>query len=110
MDDYQKYRGKCYEMCQDELTRRPELVLTKGWYDCPIWGKQQHWWLVDPADNKIIDPSVRQFPSSGLGSYIPYDGKVTCEYCSKQVPEEEAYLVEHHSYCSYACYGHDVGF
>jgi hypothetical protein len=33
-----------------------------------------------------------------------------CEYCGKEVTESEAYLVEHHIYCSGTCYGHDVGF
>ena len=37
-------------------------------------------------------------------------GTVECEYCHKTIEQEAAYPVEHHMYCSYECYGHDVGF
>ena len=40
-----------------------------------------------------------------------YPEYYVCEYCGKEIKEnEEAYLVEHHTYCSATCYGHDVGF
>jgi len=101
--------GKCYEMSVAAVAADPELTLVRGWYICPIWGERQHWWTTRP-DGSIFDPTVEQFPSKGLGEYVEFTGIYTCEYCGKEVLETEAYFVEHHVYCSGACYGHDVGF
>lgn len=108
--DYLKYRGRCKEMVDAAIADDPTLEAVPGYYICPLWGKQAHWWCVRP-DGSIYDPSVKQFPTQGAGAeYIKYDGTVECEYCHKVVPESEAYGVEPHAYCSYECYGHDVGF
>ena len=107
--DYEKYRGKCKQMSEELCAKDVSLTLVKGWYHCPIWGEQEHWWCKKP-DGTIVDPTVNQFPSKGLGEYQEYAGIVCCEYCGKEVKEEDAYFVEHHVYCSYKCYGHDVGF
>jgi len=48
-----------------------ELTAVRGHYYCPVWGKREHWWLVD-KDNEIIDPTAMQFPSKGLGIYEPF--------------------------------------
>ena len=109
ISDYEKYRGKCFELASAACTADPSLTLVRGWYHCPIWGNQAHWWCVKP-DGTIVDPTAKQFPSAGLGAYEPYDGMITCEYYSKEVPEQDACMVEHHTYCSNECYGHDIGF
>jgi hypothetical protein len=75
-----------------------------------MWGKQAHWWC-ERADGTVVDPSVKQFPTKGAGAeYEEYDGMVECEFCHKTVAESDAYFYEHHGYCSYECFGHDVGF
>jgi hypothetical protein len=110
MSDYLQYRGKCKELSEKLCADDKSLTLVRGWYHCPVWGKQAHWWTVQ-ADGTVIDPTVRQFPTHGAGAtYEPYDGTIVCEYCSKIVHEQDAYFVEHHAYCCGECYGHDIGF
>lgn len=105
--DYQKYRGKCKEMSEAAVAEDPTLRLVRGHYYCPIWGEQPHWWTVRP-DGTVVDPTAAQFPSKGTGEYVEFDGNITCELCQKVVREEDAYIVEHHAYCSSVCYGRDV--
>ena len=107
--DYEEYRGKCKEMCEALIAEEPLLTLVRGWYHCPIWGKQEHWWCKD-VFGQIIDPTKRQFPSKGMGDYEEYNGIVDCEFCGKRVGEDQAYFVDQHVYCSYRCHGKDVGF
>lgn len=108
--DYQKYRGKCRELCEEAIKEDPSLKLVRGYYICPLWGSQPHWWCIK-SDGTIVDPSVKQFPTAGIGAdYIEFDGSIECEHCGKSVQEEDAYTYEHHAYCSYSCFGHDVGF
>lgn len=110
MSDYLDYRGKCKEMAEAVCAADPNLRLVRGFYHCPIWGKQPHWWAEKP-DGTVIDPSVKQFPTNGqFVEYEEFDGNIQCEYCSKSVAENEAYRHAQHAYCSYECYGHDVGF
>jgi hypothetical protein len=108
--DYLDFRGKCKELAEAACAKDFTLKLVRGWYHCPIWGKQAHWWAVS-LDRAIIDPSVRQFPTAGVGAdYEEYDGNIECEFCNKVVAESAAYLYAHHAYCSYTCFGHDIGF
>lgn len=108
--DYLEFRGSCKELAEKACADDPTLRLVRGWYLCPMWGKQAHWWAVR-SDGTIVDPSVKQFPTAGVGAeYIEFDGQIECEYCRKEVPEEKAYMYAHHAYCSYECFGHDVGF
>jgi len=108
--DYSRYRGKCKEMSEAACAADPTLRLVRGFYHCPIWGQQQHWW-TERADGTIVDPTVRQFPTAGAGAtYEEYDGIIECEYCSKRVSEDDACMVEHHAYCSDSCYARDIGF
>lgn len=110
MSNYLEFRGKCKELSEALIKEDPTLRLVRGYYHCPVWGKQAHWWCCD-QNGKILDPSVKQFPTQGaIATYEEYDGNIECEYCNKVVPEEEAYWVEHHAYCSGECYMHDVGF
>lgn len=107
--DYIKFRGKCKEMSEKFIKDHPELnlELARGWYHCPFWGKQEHWWCVE-YDGKIHDPTAKQFPSKGLGHYEEYIGVLNCEYCSEEVKEEDVYLSGHHVYCNYECAYKDV--
>jgi hypothetical protein len=108
--DYLTYRGQCRQLVEAACANDPALTLVRGFYICPVWGRQMHWWAKQ-ADGTIVDPSVKQFPTAGTGAeYIEFDGTIECEFCHKSVNEEDSYMVEHHAYCSYECYGHDVGF
>lgn len=110
MSDYLMYRGKCKELAEAEVSVDPTLRLVRGYYLCPLWGQQAHWWCVKP-DGTIVDPSVRQFPTKGAGAeYIEYNGNIDCEHCGKTVKEGDAYAVDHHRYCSDQCYARDIGF
>lgn len=108
--DYLTYRGRCKELAEEACKADPSLRLVRGWYFCPVWGQQAHWWAVR-ENGEIVDPSVRQFPTKGVGAeYVEFDGMVSCEHCGQEVKEEDAYQVEHHVYCSDRCYGRDIGF
>ena len=73
LTDYQKYRGKCKEFSQEAVLRDPTLRLVRGFYHCPFWGEQPHWWTVR-LDGSIYDPTKDQFPSKGLGNYEEFTG------------------------------------
>lgn len=108
--DYMKYRGKCKELSEAAVAADPTLRLVRGWYHCPMWGKQGHWWCVKP-DGTIVDPSVAQFPTRGAAAvYEEYDNHIDCEQCGKRVHEEDAYLDGHHAFCSDICYARCIGF
>lgn len=110
MSDYLEFRGKCKALAEETIKKDSFLRLVRGYYHCPMWGKQAHWWCVRP-DGTIVDPTVNQFPTKGVGAeYEEFDGNIECEYCQNVVHEIEAYFYEHHAYCSYECFGHDVGF
>ena len=106
--NYMKFRGKCKELSEQLILEHPDYKLVRGHYDCPIWGQQPHWWCVAP-DGMIHDPSAKQFPSGGLGEYIPFNGKVTCAECSKEITEEEARFESNYAFCSDKCLMRFVG-
>lgn len=104
--DYMKYRGKCQELSMELVEKDPSLALVRGFYICPLWGKQAHWW-VRKQDGTIIDPSVKQFPTAGVcADYEEFNGECSCEECGKIIKEED--LVSGRV-CSYECYGKMVG-
>lgn len=110
--DYEKYRGKCKEYVDALVANDSTLRAVRGWYECPMWGSQQHWWCEDVNGN-IIDPTVKQFPTAGVcAEYREYDGIMTCEQCGDDFHEDKpGRLIDgHHTFCSYECYGHCVGF
>jgi len=107
LSDYTRYRGKCREAASALAASDPSLTLTRGHYICPIWGKQPHWWCQ--RGNEIIDPTAKQFPSKGIGEYIPFTGMVECEVCGKRIPESKAMPAGRYAVCSSACYGNLVG-
>lgn len=63
--------GKCAEITLQVQRQTPDLKRVRGHYDCPIWGKREHWWLIN-STGEIIDPTKEQFPSKGIGEYIPW--------------------------------------
>lgn len=100
--DYAKYRGKCKEMSEEAVAQDPSLRLVRGYYHCPFWGKQEHWWTVCP-DGTVFDPTKDQFPSKGIGEYEEFDGWCVCEECGKKVKEEDAYMCGPYPCCSNEC-------
>jgi len=107
--DYLKFRGKCKEMSEAAVLADPTLRLVRGHYYCPLWGRdEQHWWCVK-SDGTIVDPTARQFPSRGLGTYTEFNGIVTCDQCGKEVPEAEARFDSNYAFCSSACNMRFVG-
>jgi hypothetical protein len=64
--------GTCEEATLAMQVAFPTLTRVRGHYYCPLWGEQEHWWLV-AADGTIVDPTASQFPSAGRGMYIPWD-------------------------------------
>jgi hypothetical protein len=108
-DDYMKYRGKCREFCDKLIKQDPSLILVRGFYHCPEWGKQQHWWCKK-ADGTIVDPTVRQFPTKGIGAtYEEFDGWCECEVCGKRVLEADAIIDGRFALCSGKCHRELVG-
>ena len=107
--DYLKFRGKCKEMSEAAVLEDPTLRLVRGHYWCPLWDRnEQHWWCVKP-DGTIVDPTARQFPSRGLGTYTEFNGIVTCDQCGKEVPEAKARFDSNYAFCSSACNMRFVG-
>ena len=107
-EEYVKYRGKCKELSEDLVASDPTLVLVRGYYYCPIWGEQPHWWCKT-SSGTIIDPTKDQFPSRGLGEYVEFDGKVPCAECGKEMDEGDAYIHGNYAFCSSRCLCRFVG-
>lgn len=108
--NYMKYRGKCKEMSEALVKENPELRLVRGWYDCPIMGREGHWWCED-KNGTIIDPTKLQFPSAGLGDYIEFDGWCDCDQCGARFHEKTpgAMFQGRYMLCSPECFGDMVG-
>lgn len=101
--NYTKYRGKCKEFCEKEIEKDPSLTLVRGYFECPFWGRQQHWWCIKP-NGEIVDPTIKQFPHNGIGgTYVEFDGNCTCEQCGKVMPEEATIFVGRYPVCSNRC-------
>jgi len=107
-DNYSKYRGKCKSFCEEEISKDSSLTLVRGFYHCPFWGKQSHWW-IKREDGTIYDPTKLQFPSCGIGEYEEFDGNIECSECGKKVPENEAFIYGNYGFCSSVCACHFVG-
>lgn len=101
-------RGKCKEFSEAAVASDPTLTLVRGYYYCPVWGEQPHWWCKD-KDGKIVDPTKDQFPSRGIGEYVEFDGTVKCSCCGKEMKEEDADYDSNYAFCSYECHGRFVG-
>lgn len=106
--DYSLYRGKCKTMAEALVARVPGLRLVRGFYHCPLWGKQPHWW-AEKKDGTVVDPSAAQFPSYGAGDYEEFDGTAHCEECGKPVQEARAFIQGNHVFCNGTCFARYVG-
>jgi hypothetical protein len=110
LSDYRLYRGKCKELSETLCSENPNLRLVRGHYFCPIWNTdEQHWWCEDINTGKIVDPSAKQFPSKGLGTYTPFNGMVECAECGKTLPEDRAKFYGSYAFCSESCICRFVG-
>ena len=108
MNNYLEYRGKCKELSEEAVRLDPTLTLVRGFYHCPIWGKQPHWWTKNP-NGEIYDPTKLQFPSGGLGEYEEFDGFVECAECGRKIKETEARFDSKYAFCSDGCNMRFVG-
>lgn len=109
MLDYRKYRGKCKEYVDEVIRLFPDWKAVRGWYECPLWGDQEHWWTKKP-DGTIFDPTVRQFPTAGaFASYREYRGFLMCFGCGKEVAEHEIVPLDGHVFCSDKCLRYTIG-
>jgi hypothetical protein len=109
MNNYLKYRGKCKEYAEAACQNDNSLILVRGYYHCPIWGKQAHWW-TKRHDGTIYDPTRKQFQSGGISEfYEEFDGFVECSNCGKRIHENEADIEGNYAFCSYECHGKFVG-
>ena len=69
---YNKAYGNCEGFSKKMKRKFPELIITKGYYECMVWGRREHWWL-QTKDGQIFDPTAVQFPSKGICEYIPWN-------------------------------------
>jgi hypothetical protein len=103
MTNYEIYRGKCKEFCEQAIANDPSLTLVRGYYHCPFQKqKEQHWWTVT-SDGTIYDPTKLQFLSNGAGEYEVFNGTVSCEECGKQILEADIIFCGSFPVCSNFC-------
>lgn len=107
-ENYAKYRGKCKQFCEDLIKEDPTLTLVRGWYQCPVWGDQEHWWCKKP-DGTVVDPTILQFPQPAIGVYKEFTGMCPCEVCGTETPEEETIFMGRYPCCSDTCAKRLVG-
>lgn len=109
MSDYLRYRGRCKELAENAIQNDPSLRLVRGYYYCPIWNhKDPHWWCVT-SDGTIVDPSAKQFPSKGRGTYTEFDGRIPCAECGAELDESTALFESNYAFCNGTCLMKFVG-
>jgi hypothetical protein len=62
-----------------------------------------HWWCKNKITGIVVDPTAKQFPSKGLGTYTPFNGMIECVECGKSLLEEDAKFYGRYSFCSDRC-------
>lgn len=98
--------GECWDVCSRMVAEDHTLTLVRGWYDDPVWGAREHWWLKR-QDGTILDPTSEQFPAGGITDfYRAFQGLYPCEQCGEDTPEE---ILIGGICCSSRCYGAMVG-
>lgn len=100
--DYMQYGGKCKEFAEKLVWQDPGLRLVRGYYHCPLHGKQEHWWAQRDT-GEIVDPTAKQFASKGAGEYEEFDGIIQCSECGVDVREEETIMMGRFPVCSDRC-------
>lgn len=107
--DYLEFRGKCKELSEAACATDSSLRLVRGYYWCPIWKThEQHWWC-EREDGTVVDPTAKQFPSKGAGTYTEFDGYFDCTECGKRVHEDDVYVHGRYAFCSGPCCARFVG-
>lgn len=103
-------RGTCRAAAETAVRHDPTLRLARGWYHCPLWGPQAHWWAVRP-NGRIVDPTAAQFPSGGLGEYEEFTGMAPCVHCGRPTAEDAGIIFGngHYLACSSRCHGIFIG-
>ena len=108
-------RGQCESQAKYLATTDSNLRVVRGYYHCPVWGPQAHWWC-EKSDGTIVDPTVEQFPSHSYvqpSFYEEYDGTLVCASCGVTGREgDEGWDIVgngHYAVCSYRCHGYLVG-
>jgi hypothetical protein len=89
-------------MAETLVATRIGLTLVRGYYICPFWGKQAHWWCRDTL-GRVVDPTKDQFPSKGIGNYEEFNGYFECSQCGKPVEEANIYEYGNYAFCSGEC-------
>lgn len=105
---WDKAYGKCHETSVEMQKVFPELILCRGWYQCPFSDEHEHWWLKTPG-GEIIDPTAIQFPSKGNGVYrefvvgVDKEAKGKCPECGEYFYDESGFCCPEHerSYRAY---------
>lgn len=97
-------RGQCKEVTESMQKVFPELRRVRGHYYCMVWGEREHWWLVKPT-GEIVDPTVQQFPSKGVGVYVEWDEEQEepigrCMHCGEYCYESKG---GDSNFCSAEC-------
>lgn len=107
-DGYRLLAGKCKSVCEAIAKMDSQWTLTRGHYICPMWGPRAHWWLT-AKDGTVYDPTIFQFPTPRIGYYEPFDGRVSCAECGKEMDEAEAEFESNYAFCSGNCHMRFVG-
>lgn len=68
---YESAYGNCAAATTKMVEAFPELKRVRGHYYCAVWGEREHWWCE--LNGTIVDPTAVQFPTKGIGRYIPWD-------------------------------------
>ena len=93
--------GKCREITELMRAAFPELDRVRGHYCCPVWGERAHWWLIEPDDWQVVDPTAAQFPSKGTGTYVAW--KEGAREPTGMCPNCGEPCYDGHSVCSDKC-------
>jgi hypothetical protein len=95
-----KALGNCAQETLKMQKEFPELIRVRGFYTCHVWGRREHWWLVD-KDGAIIDPTVSQFPSGALGEYTLW--REGAEEPTGKCIECGEYTFKNNHFCGKSC-------
>lgn len=101
-DNVDEAYGLCNGISHQMLKAFPELIITNGQYECPIWGRRTHWWLKT-IDGQIIDPTAKQFPSKGIGQYREFTDEERQNLPTGICPDCGDDVYKGNTFCSKRC-------